>query len=148
MVIDLQDIEQIILPINVYRLVSESILENESQILDLNRRQMFAGNDANGNTIKPQYKYKTVKIKEEKGQPTDRVTLLDTGDFYNSMFLNPFGDPSEYAEFEFDAKDYKTTDLKDKYGDFILGIERDDLDDAAEIIKDTLIESYANELRK
>ena len=74
--------------------------------------------------------------------------MLDTGDFYNSMFLNPFGNESEYAEFEFDAKDYKTADLKDKYGDFILGIERDDLDDAAEIIKDTLIESYANELRK
>lgn len=143
MVIDLQDIEQIVFPINVYKLVSESILENESQILDLNRRQMFAGNDANEDPITPEYTPFTKFLKDEKGQPFDRVTLNDTGAFYQSMFLQPFGN-----EFEVQATDSKTPDLREKYGIDILGIADSDLDDAAEIIKDTLIESYANELRK
>lgn len=143
MVIDLEDIEQIISPINVYRLVNNSILEHESQILDLNRRQMFAGNDANGNAITPEYTPFTVSIKQEKGQPFDRVTLNDTGAFYQSMFLQPFDNG-----FEFEATDEKTAELKEKYGENILGIAESDLDDAAEIIKETLIESYADELRK
>lgn len=143
MVIDLEDIEQIIAPINVYKLVSNAILKNEGQILDLNRRQMFAGNDAEDNAITPEYTPFTKFLKEEKNQPFDRVTLNDTGAFYQSMFLQPFGD-----EYEVQATDSKTPDLKEKYGESILGIADSDLDDAAEIIKETLIDTYADELRK
>lgn len=143
MVIDLEEVETIIFPIDVMQLVVKSISDNETKILDLNRRQLFAGNDANGNEIIPFYTDFTIEKKIEKGQPIDRVTLLDTGDFYNSIFLNPFGN-----EFEFDARDIKTSDLKEKYGNDILGIANDDLDDAAELIKDSLIEYYGNELRK
>lgn len=31
------------------------------------------------------YAYNTIRIKQEKGQPTDRVTLKDTGQFYSSI---------------------------------------------------------------
>jgi len=143
MVVDLEDIDTILPTINVYVLVRNAILQKERGILDLNRRQMFAGNDANENPITPEYTPFTVFLKEEKGQPTDRVTLNDTGEFYSSMFLQPFGD-----EFEVQATDSKTTSLREKYGIDILGIADSDLDDAAELIKDTLIESFANELRR
>lgn len=143
MVVDLIDTEQIISPINVYRLVNDAILRHENQILDLNRRQMFAGNDANDNAITPEYTPFTKFLKDEKGQPFDRVTLNDTGAFYQSMFLQPFDNG-----FEFEATDSKTDDLKEKYGENIFGIAESDLDDAAEIIKETLIDTYANELRK
>lgn len=143
MVVDLQEIETIIFPINVRALVAKSISNNERAIVDLNRQQMYAGNDANDKFITPEYTDYTVEKKIEKGQPFDRVTLYDEGDFYQSMFLQPFG-----SEFEVQATDYKTGALKEKYGENILGISDGKLDDAAEIIKDTLIELYANELRK
>lgn len=143
MVIDISDTETIINPINVRSLVASAIAINERSIVDLNRQQLYAGNTANENEIKPKYKPFTIQIKQEKGQPFDRVTLNDTGDFYNSIFLNPFG-----SEFEFDATDIKKADLEEKYGSDILGITPGDLDDAAEIIKDTLIELFTYELRK
>lgn len=143
MVIDLEDIEQIIFPINVYRLVSESILENEGKIVNLNKQQLYSGYDANEKFITPEYTDYTIEKKIEKGQPFDRVTTYDEGLFHESIFLQPFG-----GEYEFNASDYKIGGLKEKYGEDILGISNSNLDNAAEIIKDTLIESYANELRK
>ena len=59
----------------------------------------------------------TIAIKEEKGQPTNRVTLRDTGDFEASFFLE-VGD----KQFEIKASDFKTEDLIKKYGRQILGL--------------------------
>lgn len=59
----------------------------------------------------------TIAIKEEKGQPTNRVTLRDTGDFEASFFLE-VGD----KQFEIKASDFKTEALIKKYGRQILGL--------------------------
>lgn len=59
----------------------------------------------------------TIAIKEEKGQPTNRVTLRDEGDFESSFFLE-VGD----KQFEIKASDFKTEDLIKKYGRQILGL--------------------------
>lgn len=59
----------------------------------------------------------TIAIKEAKGQPTNRVTLRDEGDFQSSFFLE-VGD----KEFEIKAADWKTEELIKKYGRQILGL--------------------------
>lgn len=59
----------------------------------------------------------TIAIKEEKGQPTNRVTLRDEGDFESSFYLE-IGD----TQFEIKASDFKTEDLIKKYGRQILGL--------------------------
>lgn len=59
----------------------------------------------------------TISIKREKGQPTNRVTLRDEGDFQSSFYLE-VGD----NQFEIKASDWKTDSLIRKYGREILGL--------------------------
>lgn len=63
------------------------------------------------------YRPLTIAIKEEKGQPTNRVTLRDEGDFESSFFINVGND-----SFEIKAGDSKTEELIKKYGRHILGL--------------------------
>lgn len=66
--------------------IQESIIQNKQIILELQtQEQMYQGIDSKGIDIKPAYANSTIKIKRRKGQPTDRVTLFDTGAFYNSL---------------------------------------------------------------
>lgn len=60
------------------------------------------------------YTTTTVRIKKKKGQPTTRVTLRDTGDFHNSMFV-----VFDAEGFYVTASDDKTPELIEKYGDEI-----------------------------
>lgn len=60
------------------------------------------------------YTKATIKIKNEKRQPTTRVTLRDTGAFHKSMFL-VFDSEGFYVT----SSDKKTEALIAKYGDTI-----------------------------
>lgn len=64
----------------------------------------------------------TIEIKEEKGQPTDRVTLRDYGDFESSFFLEV-----NDTQFEIKASDFKTEELIKKYGKEILGLTNENI---------------------
>lgn len=68
------------------------------------------------------YHYRTVEIKQEKGQPTDRVTLRDTGEFHKSFTIT-FSDES----FRIVATDWKTDFLVAKYGDGVLALSDEHL---------------------
>jgi hypothetical protein len=59
----------------------------------------------------------TIQIKEEKGQPTDRVTLYDTGDWYKAIKITVNGNKIVFSD-----SDFKTEDLMEKYGKKILGV--------------------------
>lgn len=64
-------------------------------ITTIQERLESEGKDANNKSLKTDigksskgtgiYAKKTVSIKRKSGQPTDRVTLKDTGEFYNSF---------------------------------------------------------------
>lgn len=64
----------------------------------------------------------TISIKEAKGQPTDRVTLRDEGDFEDSFYLEV-----NNTQFEIKASDFKTEDLIKKYGRQILGLTTENI---------------------
>ena len=106
------------------KITIDVIKDNSKLILDENRSQLFDGLDKEGKEIVNEqggkYSPTTVRIKQEKGQPTDRVTLRDTGDWQDAMFLEVKGN-----EILTDSSDWKTDELLKKYDrnmNTILGI--------------------------
>lgn len=102
-------------------ILSEIIRENEPYIVDMNaQNQLFEqGVNAVGVPImdyKP-YAPLTIQIKREKGQPYDRVTLRDTGDFHGSFYIVTAND-----HFIITASDPKTAGLVRKYDRRIFGL--------------------------
>jgi len=96
---------------------AESVQETQVDFLEQQRRQLFAGKDSEGNSITPFYRPATISRKKKKGQPFDRVTLKDKGDFYNSLYLELKG-----VGFDIKSSDPKAKWLIRRYGDVILGL--------------------------
>ena len=103
------------------RLIQGIILDNEAYIVDMNSEEQLYehGENALGVSISDYQPYSpiTIQIKRSKGQPTNRVTLRDEGDFYRSFYIEAGAD-----KFEIRANDWKTEHLQRKYGKDILGL--------------------------
>lgn len=103
------------------RLIQNIIWENEAYIVDMNAEEQLFEQGINrlGVEISDYAPYSpvTIKIKEANGQPTNRVTLRDEGDFESSFFLEV-----GTKHFEIKASDWKTEELIKKYGRQILGL--------------------------
>lgn len=124
-------------------LVENVIRENEHALLSLNSRDQLydRGIDRNGVEIASYRPYApmTIQIKREKGQPTNRVTLRDEGNFYASFYII-FG----ATGFEIAASDWKTEELIAKYGEEVLGLTDENVRlFAAEYIEPALNELFA-----
>ena len=67
--------------------IRESVDKNKNIIKTAQTdEQMFLGITAGGSSIRPfPYAKSTINYKRRKGQPTDRITLKDSGDFYESI---------------------------------------------------------------
>lgn len=101
--------------------IQRIITDNEAYIVDLNAQDQLYEEGVNrlGVSIMDYAPYRplTIAIKEQKGQPTNRVTLRDTGDFESSFYLEVSD-----KQFEVKASDWKTEALIKKYGRQILGL--------------------------
>lgn len=74
--------------IDVERTYLQAVRETQELALDLNKVQMYElGIDSQGKPL-GQYKESTKSRKRKKGQPTDHITLRDTGKFQDRMFLD------------------------------------------------------------
>ena len=121
----------------------QAVRENTSKIIEMNVGQL---NDHGVNslgiridTYAPYSPY-TVRVKTEKGQPTDRVTLRDTGEFHKSfeVVIDPTG-------FYITATDSKTNELVDKYGEKIFGLIPEN---KSELLHQYLYPSVLGQIRK
>lgn len=103
------------------RLMQDVVWNNDAYIVDMNAEEQLFERGINRLGVEimdyAPYSPVTIEIKEAKGQPTNRVTLRDEGDFESSFFLE-VGD----KQFEIKASDFKTEDLIKKYGRQILGL--------------------------
>lgn len=101
--------------------IQQIIWDNGAYIVDMNAQDQLYEQGINrlGVDIMDYAPYSplTIQIKEEKGQPTNRVTLRDTGDFETSFFIE-----ANDRQFEIKASDFKTEELIKKYGRQILGL--------------------------
>lgn len=106
--------------------ISEILRENEAFIVNMNSELQLNDRGVNnlGVSISDYAPYHpmTIEIKKQKGQPYDRVTLHDEGDFAGSFFLEIGTD-----QFEIKAGDFKTLDLINKYGRQILGLTNENI---------------------
>jgi len=66
--------------------IRTSVDQNKTVIKTMQTdEQMFSGINASGNAISPDYANSTINYKKRNSQPYDRVTLKDSGDFYDSI---------------------------------------------------------------
>ena len=99
---------------------TNAIIEDmKPALVEEQREQMYSGQRSDGEMIEPPYGKMTQVYKCEKGQPYDRVTLKDTGDFYSAIYVENTG-----TELIFDSSNWKTDDLKDKYGYGIFDLQK------------------------
>lgn len=113
----------------VDKLVLDIVEENKDLVLDMNTKdQLFErGINSKGEKINPPYTPFTVRQKRIKGQPTDRVTLRDEGDFHSSFYMKRSAE-----QIEISATDSKTEALVWQYGDEIFGLSPDNLEEISE----------------
>lgn len=108
------------------QLLRQILLDNQELILELNRDQLNdQGVNSKGEEIFSYAPYSpyTIKRKQRKGQPTDRVTLRDTGKFQAGFKL--VVTPGSYRV---TSDDKKTSLLVEKYGPYIFGLTSENRD--------------------
>ena len=123
-----------------------NILESLAfDIADTNADQMFAGLRADDTEIGDEHPYKpfTIAIKKEKGQPTDRVTLKDTGEFHRSIFVKFEGD-----KIIIDSDNDLRDKLVEKYGATIFGLTKQNKQALIKIIEKRLNKWAINKLKQ
>lgn len=100
----------------------EEVEKNADYLTDVIKIQLNMGLDGFLDEIQPSYAPRTIRAKIKKGQPTDRVTLKDTGKFYGSLYV-------EFDEggFRILSKDEKVKYLVSRYGQAILRLSNEDL---------------------
>lgn len=80
-----QRIIQKLKKVKIKDVAQSAIGELSDEIEEMNRQQLWSGLDSSGNSLDPEYAESTIKRKKSKGQPTDRVTLKDSGQFHESI---------------------------------------------------------------
>lgn len=126
--------------LNTDAIVAETMQESADAIAEKNKEQLYSGEDADGAEITPGYRPLTIAIKQSKGQPTDRVTLRDTGSFYQGIYVSVNGD-----RLITDSRDTKSAKLQDKYGEKIFGLN-DKF--SFEVIKETIRPVFKNKIQE
>lgn len=120
------------------------VRDNDNILIDMNvQDQLYAkGVNRLGVRIDEYQPYQplTIQVKIEKRQPYDRVTLKDTGEFYDSFYVETAED-----RFYIKASDEKTNWLIKKYGAEIFGLTNDLL---AEFINDYVKDEAYNRIKE
>mgnify|MGYP005993372879 CR=1 FL=1 len=137
----LKRVEQVQKNIDNYLL--DQVEENKGFILDLNRAQLMIGEDSKKKKIEPAYTAYTKRLKRFKGQPTNRVTLKDTGVYHKSFYLDVRDD-----HFIIDTNDELADKLEIKYGDDLLGLSTDNIGVMTAKIKDPFLTTIKEEILK
>jgi hypothetical protein len=123
-------------------LVIESAKAKEVEIVQMNTEQLNDGQRADDKPVTPSYAQRTITRKRRTGQPFNRVTLRDKGDFHDS-FLVEFKE----TEFELKASDPKAEFLTPKYTPNIYGLNEANMQKLREqltpILKQKIIEKLS-----
>lgn len=102
--------------------LKEEVENREDFLVSCIQLQLDMGLDGYYDEIKPPYAPRTIQNKIRKGQPTNRVTLKDTGKFYNSLHVDFDNDG-----FRIVSNDEKAKYLLAKYGNAIFRLQNEDI---------------------
>lgn len=120
--------------VNADAIVIDQVIDKEREAVKIQADQMFSGERGDGRDILPKYTPYTKLIKRQKRQPTDRVTLRDTGDFQDAIVID-YGPDS----FRYDSTDDKRAKLVRKYSEQIFGLNDDSLNNLIDTIRDGFV---------
>ena len=118
-------------------------IDLQNNIIKLNTiDQLFNdGIDSLGDSL-GEYSPFTVELKKAKGQPTNRITLKDTGDFYKTFKVEVKDD-----SFFINANPIKEdTNLFDDFGSEIVGLTEDNQKKISKTILDNTIKYIRKQL--
>lgn len=120
------------------------VRDNDNILIDMNAQDQLYAKGVNRLGVRideyQPYRPLTIQVKIEKRQPYDRVTLKDTGEFYDSFYVETAED-----RFYIKASDEKTNWLIKKYGVEIFGLTNDSL---AEFINDYVKDEAYNRVKE
>lgn len=120
------------------------VRDNDNILIDMNAQDQLYAKGVNRLGVRideyQPYRPLTIKVKIEKRQPYDRVTLKDTGEFYDSFYVETAED-----RFYIKSSDEKTNWLIKKYGAEIFGLTNDSL---AEFINDYVKDEAYNRIKE
>lgn len=120
------------------------VRDNDNILIDMNAQDQLYAKGVNRLGVRideyQPYQPLTIQVKIEKRQPYDRVTLKDTGEFYDSFYVETAED-----RFYIKASDEKTNWLIKKYGAEIFGLTNDSL---AEFINDYVKDEAYNRVKE
>lgn len=100
----------------------EELKKHQQELKAIICDQLYSGIDGYNEDIYPPYTIRTRKYKLKHGQPIDRVTLRDSGEFYNSLRVEFDNDG-----FRIVSDDDKAKHLLKKYGPEVLRITNTNL---------------------
>ena len=103
----------------------------------MQQEHIFEGKRSDDSRIEPEYTNFTIQIKAAKGQPFDRVTLFDKGDFYEAMFFRV-----EDNKLIFGSDDSKALKLIEKYDkdSELFGLNQDNKKQRNDMLLEKLID--------
>lgn len=102
------------------KVAQQSVKENAEIIIDMNTETLFSGKDSLGKSL-GKYAPRTIEYKKLKGQPYNRITLKDEGDFYEGFFVK-----THKIGWSISSKDEKTGKLITDFGKDIFGNTKQD----------------------
>lgn len=135
--------------VDLQLLIENSLIQTAPKYVELQRAQMFSGIDSDGKKIRrigakyEVYAPKTIAIKERKGQPTDRVTLKDAGDFQSDVFAETREDGIASG-----SMDSKSNKLQEDYGQKIFGLSDNPKQEYINDLRPVTMELLISELNK
>src|SRR5688572_12662928 len=119
-----------------------SITNTKDYAVAQQKLQLFQGIGADDLKIIPSYSAKTKRIKITKGQPIDRVTLRDTGAFYQGIRIDVVGEVIRT-----DSIDEKSQDLQGRYGGEIFGMGTNYRQRYIKVLKPEFIKQIKSKLK-
>lgn len=115
------------------RILLLAIKDTKEEMLDLNRDQLLAGKTAENKRVG---KYRSASYAKYKKtlNPNGVVDLKLTGRFHGSFFIK-----ADKFPLIFGARDSKTNDLVEKYGETIFGLTKASLQTVSQSIKNNYL---------
>jgi diphthamide synthase subunit DPH2 len=112
------DIYNRVKAVDVEQEAVESFNDTSKDYTRVNAEQMYLGKLSTGQEITPGYAASTIAYKKRKGQPYNRVTLRDTGEFHKKMFAVADNDKIFLG-----SDTYYANYLAERYTDKIFGLD-------------------------
>lgn len=124
--------------------LKDEIMKHEDVIVQMVTQEQLYEEGIEGRGIEimsyQPYTAGTIKVKQRKGQPYDRVTLKDTGEFYNSLHVE-FDDEGFYVT----STDDKAKYLLARYGKTIFRLTNENF---SELLSDYIKPSLQEKLKE